>query len=685
MAQYGIDKIRNVCMLSHGGAGKTSLVEAMLNFAGASERFGKVADGTTVTDFDPEEIRRKISINSAIATFEWHSCKYNILDTPGYFDFLGEVAQSVRVSDAAVIVVSGKSGVAVGTEKSWDYCEKRKLARIVYINKIDDERANFQLVLEQLRDKFGKALAPFQMPIIENDKIVGFVDIIEMRAKYFQDGPLLDKDIPENLLGEVEPIRNMIIESVAETDEELMERYFNGDTFTIDEIHHALRIGVENRNIVPVLCGSALTNKGVGVLLDAIYDYFPSPNEVENEVAKNGNAIAPDTNAPLCALVFKTVADPFIGKLSYFRVYSGELKSENTVTNARTGDVEKIGRLYFVCGKKQTETNCVSTGDIGVVAKLSNVVTGDTLCKQGTRTELEGIDFPKPNLSLAIVPKAKGDEEKISAGLHRLIEEDQTFSVSNNTETHQMIISGLGELHLDVIISKLKAKFGAQVDLIEPKVPYRETIRKKVKVEGKHKKQSGGHGQYGHVWIEFEPGEAEGLTFMEKVFGGAVPRNFFPAVEKGLQESINHGVLAGFPVVNLKATLVDGSYHPVDSSEMAFKVAASAAYKAGMEGASPVLLEPIGHLEVTVPSSYMGDVIGDINKRRGRVLGMGQAGNGLELITAEVPLSEMHKYATDIRSITQSRGSFTIDFARYEEAPPIVAQKVIEQYKKAEA
>lgn len=682
MGQFSIDKIRNVCLLSHGGAGKTSLTEAMLNFAGASERFGKIADGNTVTDFDPEEIKRKISINTAIASFEWRGDKFNIIDTPGYFDFVGEILEGVRVSDAAIIVLSGKSGVTVGAEKSWEYCEEKGIPRIVFINKIDDERANFQNVLDELREKFGKTIAPFQVPILNAEKIVGFVDVIEMRAKMFQDGPLVDCDIPVNMLADVEVVRNMILESVAETDEALMERFFNGDSFTIDEIHHALRIGVEERNIVPVLCGSALTNKGVGVLLDAIYDYFPSPDEMPAEVAKNGIEIKPEVSAPLSALVFKTIADPFVGKLSYFRVYSGEMKSDMTVTNTRTGGVEKIGRMFFVCGKKQTETNIVSTGDIGAVTKLTATLTGDTLCKQGSNIELEGINFPYPNLSLAIVPKSKGDEEKIGTGLHRLVEEDPTFKITNNTETHQMLISGLGEVHLDVIISKLKAKFGVSVDLIEPKVPYRETIRKKVKVEGKHKKQSGGHGQYGHVWIEFEHGETESLTFADKVFGGSVPKNFFPAVEKGLQDSIIHGILAGYPVVNLKATLVDGSYHPVDSSEMAFKMAASLAYKKGMEDAGSIILEPIGHLEVNVPSAYMGDVIGDINKRRGRVLGMNPVDGGMEQVVAEVPMAEVHKYATDLRSITRARGSFTIEFDRYEEAPPNVAQKVIELSKK---
>lgn len=682
MKQVPIDKIRNVCLLGHGGAGKTSLAEAMLKFAGVIDRLGKVTDGTTVTDFDAEEIKRTISINTAVASFEWNNSKYNIIDTPGYFDFVGEILEGVRVADAAIIVVSGKSGLSVGDEKSWDYCVERGLSRLFFINKMDDENADFHKTLETIRNKYGKAIAPFTVPIKENDKITGFVDVVEMKAKLFQDGPLKETEIPSDMSDMVAPIREMIIEAVAETDESLMERYFAGEEFTLDEIKKALRTGIVNNEIVPVISGSATGNKSVGVLLDSISEYLPSPADIPGEKAQSGESISANASDPLALLVFKTVADPYVGKLSYFRVFSGELKPDMQVSNSRTGATEKIGKIFYVLGKKQIETDKITAGDIGAVTKLSDTVTGDTLCKQGSKIMLSGITFPEPNLTLAVAPKAKGDEEKIGSGLQRLSEEDPTFKVKNNLETHQMLISGLGELHIDVITSKLKTKFGVSVELTEPKVPYRETIRKKVKVEGKHKKQSGGHGQYGHVWIEFEPGETEELTFEEKIFGGAVPKNYFPAVEKGLQESILHGVLAGYPVVNLKATLVDGSYHPVDSSEMAFKIAASLAYKKGMEEAGPVLLEPIGRLEVTVPSENMGDVIGDINKRRGRVLGMNPGSAGMENVVAEVPMAEVHKYATDLRSMTQARGSFTLEFERYEEAPPNVAQKVIEEAKK---
>lgn len=671
MKDFLTNEIRNVCVLGNGNAGKTTVVESMLRFADCIERRGSVLDGTTVSDYDPEEIKRQMSINTSLLAFEFGNCKYNILDTPGSFDFVGETLEAVSVADAAVIVVSGKSGVSSGTEKAWKLCEQRNLPKIVFINKVDDDRCNFQGVLEQLREKFGKTVAPFQVPISNGEKIIGFVDVVRMRGRLFQDGPLLDTDIPENMLAEVEPVRNMIIESVAETDEALMERYFNGDEFTIDEIKKALRKGIEAGDIVPVLCGTALHNKGVGVLLEAIESYFPSPDEV----ADTYNS---DEKASL--FVFKTVADPFVGKLSYFKVMSGKVVADGSYTNMTSNAPEKLGKIYSMLGKKQIDVKVLNAGDIGAVAKLSVTKTGDTLCGGGADKVYDPIDFPKPNISLAIVPKSKGDEEKISNGLQKLIEEDGTFKFYTNHETKQMLISGMGEVHLDVLKSKLKTKFGTDTDLIEPKVPYREKLRKPVKVEGKHKKQSGGHGQYGHVWIEFAPTEEEDLIFEENIFGGAVPKNFFPAVEKGLKESIQSGILAGYPVVGLKATLVDGSYHPVDSSEMAFKVAASLAFKKAMEDGGVQLLEPIGHLTVSAPSNLMGDITGDINKRRGRVLGMNPGENTL-VIEADVPMSEMHKYATDLRSMTQGRGSFDFEFVRYEIAPKDVEEAVVAQSK----
>ena len=675
--------IRNVCILAHGSAGKTSLAEAMLHNAGASDRFGKVADGTTVMDFDPEEIKRKISINTAVASFDWKGNIINVIDTPGYFDFVGEVLEGVRVADSAIIVLSGKSGVTVGAENSWRFCEDRKIPRMFFINKLDDDRANYANVLDDLRNKFGKRVAPFQVPIKEGEKIIGYVDIIEMQGKKYSSSGLQNIDIPAGLKDEVAQAREMILESVAETDEEMMEKYFAGEEFTNDEIRKALRKGLEELAIFPVLGGSATANSGVIGLMDALSEYMPGPQEAKPEIGKNEKGeevtLKYDAKEPLVAFVFKTVADPYVGKLSYFKVLSGELTTDMKVVNATTGDIEKISQIYYVKGKKQIDAKKISAGDIGAVTKLAEVKTGDTLCAVGNPITVEGIKFPKPNLTLAITTKEKGGEEKIAIGLNKLMDEDKTFMLENNSETKQMLIKGVGEQQLGILMSKLKNKFGVTVELIEPRVPYRETIRKKVKVEGKHKKQSGGHGQFGHVWIEFEPTESETLVFEEKVFGGSVPKNYFPAVEKGLQESLQNGVLAGYPVVNMKATLVDGSYHAVDSSEMAFKVAASLAFKKGMEDAAPVLLEPLGHLEVSVPDAYMGDVIGDINKRRGRVIGTNEG-----VLIAEVPMAEMHKYATDLRSMSQARGSFTFDFERYEEAPANVAQKVIEENKQAE-
>jgi len=673
--------IRNVCIMGHGGSGKTSLAEAMLHNAKASDRFGKVSDGTTVMDFDPEEIRRKISINTSVASLEWRNNIINLLDAPGYFDFVGEVMEALRVADSSIIMLSGKSGVTVGAELAWSRCAERNIPRMFFINKLDDSRADFKNVLGQIRENFGKRAVPFQIPIQEGDNLVGFINIIEMHAHKYEKDNWLVIDIPEHVKADVEEARSMLLEAVAETDETLMNKFFNNEPFTNDEINEALKIGVRSLDIFPVFCGSATANSGITVLMDSLSEYMPGPMEASREIGtKNGKEfeLKCDDAEPLVALIFKTVSDPYVGRLSYFKVLSGTMTADASVVNGNSGETEKVGRIYYIKGKKQIEAKKIGAGDIGAVTKLVASKTGETLCKVGNPVAVNGIDFPQPNLAMAITPKEKGDEEKISSGLSKLMDEDRTFTVENNSETRQTVIRGVGEQQLDVIINKLQAKFGVEVNLIAPKVPYRETIRKAVKVEGKHKKQSGGHGQYGHVWIEFEPSEQEDLVFEEKVFGGSVPKNYFPAVEKGLQESISNGFLANYPMVNIKATLVDGSYHPVDSSEMAFKMAASQAFKNGVEKAAPVLLEPIGKLEVTVPDSYMGDVIGDVNKRRGRVLGM----NTGQLI-AEVPMAEMHKYATDLRSITQARGSFTFEFERYEEAPPNIMQKVIEDSKQA--
>ncbi len=687
MKDYTVDKLRNVCLMSHGGAGKTTLAEAMLFNTGVLDRFGKVNDGNTTTDYDPEEIKRKITISTAMAPCEWKDCKINAIDTPGYFDFVGEVKQGIRVSDAALILVPAKGGVAVGTEKSWNYANEQGIPKLFFINKMDEENANFNEVLGQLTNTFGKSVIPFLLPIIEGEKFIGFVDILGMTAKKFDKDKLIDIAIPAGLNDKVLEIKDTLNEALAETSEELMEKFFGGEEFSAEEIKNGLSTGISDGSIVPVFCGSALLNQGIQTLMDGIISYLPSPaNRPTIKAKKPGtDTVVELKNAPdesMSALVFKTIADPFVGKISIFRVYSGTMKSDSVVLNTTSEKTEKTAQIFMLRGKKQLPVDKIIAGDIGAVAKLQYTNTNDTLCDQAKPVELDKIVFPEPALSLAVEAKAKGDEEKINSGLVRLQDEDPTFKVATNTETHQLVISGVGEQHLDVIVSKLKAKFGVSVNLIDPKVPYRETIKKKVKVEGKHKKQSGGHGQYGHVWIEFEHGEEEDLIFEEKIFGGSVPKQYHPAVEKGLREAIPHGILAGYPVVNLKATLLDGSYHDVDSSEMAFKIAARLAYKKGLPLAGPVLLEPISHVEVYIPDSYMGDIIGDLNKRRGRILGMNPYDGGLQQVVADVPTAEMFKYANDLRSMTQGRGFFKQYFERYEEAPANVAQKVIEDAKK---
>ncbi|MDO4562613.1 MAG: elongation factor G [Clostridia bacterium] len=678
MAKFSGDNIRNIVLLGHGGSGKTSLAEALLHIAGASDRFGKVTEGTTVTDYDPEEIKRKFSINSAVAPFEWKTekiglTKVNIIDTPGYFDFVGDALGGVRVADSALITVSGKSGVQVGTEYAWQYASDKGIPKMFFVNNMDDENADFGAVMKGLKDSFGTSVAAFRVPIKEGGKLTGYINVVSGKAYKVDGDKETEISIPDAMKDEYDSYHDSLVEAAAESDDELLEKYFEGAEITDEEMRRALKSGVKTGKVSPVYGGSAVTLFAVRSIMDAMLKYLPSPVEAAGEAGC-------DANGSTAAFVFKTVADPFVGKLSIFRVYRGTLKPDSTVINARTGENERIGKVYTLRGKKQTETDGVAAGDIGAVTKLATTVTGDTLCT-GEKTELDGIAFPRPNISMAIVAKVKGDEEKISSGLVKLMEEDPTFRIDNNKETHQMVISGVGEQHLDVISSKLKSKFGVSVELTEAKVPYRETIRKSVKVQGRHKKQSGGHGQFGDVWIEFSPHDGEDLLFEEKIFGGAVPKNFFPAVEKGLRECVVKGVLAGYPVVGLKAVLTDGSYHPVDSSEMAFKIAASLAYKEGLKQASPVLLEPIGKLEVIVPSANMGDVMGDVNKRRGRVLEMGEIGGGKARVCAEVPMSEMGKYATDLRSMTKARGSFTLEFVRYEEAPANVAQKVIEQAK----
>lgn len=687
MKDYAGDKIRNVCLLGHGGAGKTSLAEAMMFNTGVLERFGKVSEGTSTLDFDPEEIRRKVSISTALGPCEWKDCKINILDTPGYFDFVGEVRQGMKVADSALIVVSGKSGVSVGTEKAWDYANDAKIPRAFFINKLEEENADFDKTMAQLEEAFGKSAVAFTLPIVAGGKFKGIVDVLENTAFTFEKDKFQEAPVPEDLKPGVQAQLDKIRELVAESDEALMEKYFAGEEFTEDDIQLGLRKSILDGSLAAVYCGSSLLNLGVKYLMDAIIKFMPAPSDMPPIKAKRPNSedavsLKCDNSEPLTALVFKTIADPFVGRISIFKICSGVLKSNSAVYNPNTDKQERIAQIFLLRGKKQIPVEKLNAGDIGAVAKLLYTGTNNTLCDASKPFILDGIEFPEPVIAMAIEPKAKGDEEKISAGLHKLIEEDPTFKVAANNETHQTLISGMGEQHLDVIVTKLKNKFNVAVNLIDPRIPYREAIRKKVKVEGKHKKQSGGHGQYGHVWIEFEPYETDRLLFEEKIFGGSVPKQYHPAVEKGLLECINRGVLAGYPVVHLKATLVDGSYHDVDSSEMAFKLAAHIAFKKGLEQASPVLLEPIDNVEIVVPESYMGDVIGDLNKRRGRILGMNPDEKGLQKVSAEVPEGELFKYATDLRSMTQGRGSFKQTFERYEEAPPIVSAKIIEEARK---
>ena len=684
MNVYHASKIRNVCLLGHGGDGKTSLVESLLFMTKGLDRLGKVSEGNTVSDFDAEEIKRKISISSAIVPVEFYDHKFNFMDTPGYFDFVGEVHQAMRVADAALIVCTAKSGVEVGTELAWKMANKYKMPRMIYIGKIDDENAHYYRAYTSLREKFGVSICPMVIPAIVDEKIIGIIDVVPMKAYELKNGAAVEMPIPEQMMERVNEVRAQICESVAETSEEYMDKYFAGEEFTIEEMLNGIKSGVLDGTLAPVFCGSAYTGIGTLALLRGIIGFAPSPLDAPAEVAENsaGEAVEVkvDENAPASAFVFKTVSDQY-GKFSFFKVITGKITGDMSLVNPRIGQSEKMGHLYNVLGKKRMDASEICAGDIGAVSKLAVTKTGDTLCAQNNVVKFAGINFPIPTFSMAMLPKVKGGEEKIATGLTRLAEEDLTFKTKNNAETHQYVVTGYGDIHIDVLCSRLKSRFGADVELEEPRVPYREKIRKKVKVQGRHKKQSGGHGQFGDVWIEFQPGDTEDLVFEEKIVGGAVPKNFFPAVEKGLRESITKGVLAGFPVVYLKATLVDGSYHDVDSSEMAFKVAANLAYKNGLPQADPVILEPIGSLKVYIPDSYMGDVIGDLNKRRGRVLGMNPFEDGLSVVEAEVPMAEMNTYTIDLRSMTQGRGSFEFEFVRYEEAPGNIQQKIIDERK----
>ncbi len=683
MKQYNANNIKNIAVIGHGGSGKTSLVEALLYNTGATDRLGKIAEGNTVCDYDAEEIKRKSSINLAIAPFEYRDCKFNLLDTPGLFDFEAGLCEGIRAAESVVLAVSGKSGVTVGAKKALKKAKKQGKASMIFVGKLDRESADFYKVLEQLKAAFGPSVCPIVVPFVKDRVIECYINLLDMKAYKYVDGKPTEVEVPPSE-HRIEGLLTAISEAVAETDEELFEKYFSGEKFTNDELVRGIHKGVKSGDITPVYCGSAYTMEGMDMFLNGMNILLPTAKESAIETGQDENgedvAVICEETKPLVATVFKTVADPFVGKLSYIKVISGVLTSDAQVVNMRTGEPEKIGKLVTLRGKKQEDTKCIPAGDIGAVSKMS-AKTGDTLCA-GTKVTLAAAEFPKACYSMVLRPLNKGDESKISSGMHRLVEEDLTIRYEHDYETHQQIISGLGEQHLDVAVAKLKTKFGVDVKLEPPVVAYRETIRKKVKVQGKHKKQSGGHGQFGDVWIEFEPCDSDDLVFEEKVFGGSVPKNFFPAVEKGLRDCIHKGVVAGYPVVGLKATLVDGSYHPVDSSEMSFKMAASLAYRAGLPQASPILLEPIGSLKVLVPDANTGDMMGELNKRRGRVMGMSPDEDGTTLIEAEVPMSEMQDFTTLVRQMTQGSGSFELTFARYEQLPSNLEAKVIEEAKK---
>ena len=677
MKQYSQQSIHNVALLGHGGSGKTTLADAVLCYGKATERIGKIADSTTVMDFDPEEKKRKTSVSTSVYALELGGHKLNIIDAPGLFDFAGGVSEALAAADSAVIAVSGKSGLTTGAKQSFQKARALKKAVAFFVGKLDSTHAHFYRVISSLVANYGAVICPVVIPYIENDEVKSYIDLITNKA-YACDGLEL-KEMRLPVSNEADEMRSMLLEAIATADDALMEKYFGGEEFTPEEIIAGLKKGVAAGEICPVFAGVQQTGAAVPLMTDILLEILPSAADAVCRL-ENGEEKSFDENGENALFVFKTIADPFVGKLSYFRVLSGKIKNDTRLINNRTGGEERLSKIMWLKGGKQEDAGEIIAGDIGSVSKLGNVLTGDTLSASG-KLAAAAVDFPAPTISVAVYPKAKGDEEKITQAFSRLCEEDPTIKVYTDNETHEQILSALGEQHIDVIVSRLKSKFGAEVELKKPKIAYRETIRKPVKVQGRHKKQSGGHGQFGDVWIEFEPCDSDELVFEEKVFGGAVPKNFFPAVEKGLRDCTAKGVLAGYPMVGIKATLVDGSYHPVDSSEMSFKMAAAVAFKEGIPQASPVLLEPIGTLKVLVPDEMLGDVIGDINKRRGRIIGMNPAENKMQEIIGEVPMAEMSDFSTAMRSITQGTAVFTLTPTRYEEVPASLAQKIIESAK----
>ncbi|MBI2906062.1 MAG: elongation factor G [Chloroflexi bacterium] len=685
MKSYRTEQIRNITLLSHGGAGKTSLSEAMLFDSGAINRLGKVEEGNTTSDYDPDEAKRQISINMSLLPCEWKDSKINVIDTPGYADFVGEVKAAIRVADGAVIVICAASGVEVGTAQVWQFTSEPLLPRLIFVNRMDRENADFYSTLEQAQARFGKGCVAAQVPVGEASGFQGVVDLIGMKAYLGPEAKA--SEVPQALQEKAASLREKLVEAVAETDDNLITKYLEGGELTEAELRQGLATGARSGKIVPVFTGSATQNVGVAALLDAVVSYFPSPKESREAVATNPlkgseEVLPPAEDGPLTCLVFKTTADPYVGRLSYFRVYSGVFHSDSPVWNSTKGKAERVGQIFVIRGKSQEPIGQLAAGDIGGVAKLAETATGDTLSSKDHPLVLAPIEFPKPVFSVAVSPKTKADLDKLGQTIARLTEEDPTLHVRKDADTNEMVLSGMGESHVEIAAEKMRRKFGVNVTVDTPKVPYKETILSSVKAEYKHKKQTGGHGQYGHVVLEVAPlPRSAGFEFAEKVVGGAVPKNYIPAVEKGLAEGLQEGVLAHYPVVDVKVTLVDGSYHPVDSSEMSFKIASLQAFKKGLQGGRPVLLEPVVNLRVTVPEQFTGDVMGDLNTKRAKVLGMNPE-DGTSVIDAQIPLAEALRYATELRSITQGQGVYTMEFSHYEEVPAHVAEKVIAQAQK---
>jgi elongation factor G len=680
MKQFQPESIRNVVLLSHSGAGKTSLSEAILFNAGIINRLGKVDAGTTTSDYDPDEIKRKISINTTLLPYEWQDTKINLLDTPGYLDFAGEVDAAVRVCEGAIIVAAASSGVEVGTEQAWAYCENAKLARLFFINKMDRENANFNKITAELQAKFGTKCIPVQMPVGAHTDFKGVISLLTM--KYYAGEQGNETEIPSELKEQVAAMREKMVEAIAETDDTLIEKYLNGEELSQDELLSTLKKAIVDGKVFPILAGSALQNIGIKRLMGVVYEYLPSPKDAKINTAEDSAVkdIKIDKSGPLAALVFKTSADPYVGKLTYFKVFSGELESNSQVWNVNQGNAERFGQLFIIRGKNQEPTAKVGAGDMGAVAKLSITVTGDTLGAQDKPVKIAPATYPKTLFSVAVLPKTKADVDKLGSSLARLAEEDPTLHVHRDLDTGETILSGLGETQLDVAAEKMMRKFGVGVELKMPKVPYKETITIAAKGEYKHKKQTGGHGQYGHVVLELEPMPSGGENVFEnKVVGGTIPRNYIPAVEKGVHEAIKEGVLAGYPIVNLKTNVLDGSFHPVDSSEICFKIAGAGAFRKALIDGHPILLEPIVNIKIRVPGDYTGEIIGDLNTKRARVHGMNPEGD-YNNIDAQVPLSEVLRYAIDLKSMTQGRGVFSIEFDHYEEVPSHITQKIVAEH-----